>query len=112
MASFKAWVSDFEQSKLGQQVFRFLRLFVFAVATGVLVAGAPFTWSLLAGVVVGAAETAFRTVWPVVAVPKVGPDPVPVPDVPAPDPTPLPTPAPVPSTPTAPDSTSLDTPAP
>ena len=59
----------FAKTRAGQQVGRFLRLFaaglVAAVAAQVAAGHTPAVgWSALAGLVTGAAETAFRAVWP------------------------------------------------
>jgi hypothetical protein len=64
-AKFKAWVVKFEKTKLGEQVFRFLMLTVVTAAASFFSVGTPLGLAALAGIIVGAVESAFRAVWTV-----------------------------------------------
>lgn len=62
MTKLKAAVAKFEKTKTATQVFRVVRLTVVTVIVAVI-GGAPLTAAALGGVVIGAAEAAFRAVF-------------------------------------------------
>jgi hypothetical protein len=63
---------DLASSNAKTQAVRFLRIAALAAATQLLVTGVgSWGWKALAAVVIGAAETAVRQVWPAIPVDKI-----------------------------------------
>jgi hypothetical protein len=63
---------DLASGNTKTQAVRFLRITAVAAATQLLVTGAgSWGWKALAAIVIGAAETAVRQVWPAIPVDKI-----------------------------------------